>query len=62
MTYQITKKLEKPLIEAFTLDSATCAACGYMMNVVNELHDEYSSLFDKVGIQIYKERKHSKVN
>ena len=28
--------LEKPLVEVFTLDSATCAACGYMMVAVNE--------------------------
>lgn len=40
--------LEKPLVEAFTLDSATCAACGYMMNVLNELHSQYPELFDKV--------------
>jgi uroporphyrinogen decarboxylase len=24
--------LEKPLVEVFTLDSETCAACGYMLN------------------------------
>ncbi len=40
--------LSKPLIEVFTLDSATCAACSYMMHVVNELHDEYDSLFDVI--------------
>ena len=28
--------LEKPLVEVFTLDSATCAACTYMMGAANE--------------------------
>jgi len=28
--------LEKPLVEVFTLDSATCAACGYMMEAAKE--------------------------
>lgn len=41
-------KLTKPLIEVFTLDSATCAACGYMMNAVNELYESNKQLFDVV--------------
>ncbi len=28
--------LERPLVEAFTLDSATCAACGYMVEAAKE--------------------------
>ncbi len=40
--------LSRPLVEAFTLDSASCAACGYMMNVVNELKEEHSDDFDCV--------------
>ncbi len=46
--------LVKPLVEAFTLDSASCAACGYMMNVLNELHSEYSDLFDRVEYKFTK--------
>jgi uroporphyrinogen decarboxylase len=46
--------LKKPLIELFTLDSATCAACGYMMNVVNELHQEAPDLFDWVEYKFTK--------
>jgi len=40
--------LPKSLVEVFTLDSLTCAACGYMMNTVNELHQEHPELFDIV--------------
>lgn len=29
-------RLDKPLVEVFTLDSATCAACTYMMGAANE--------------------------
>lgn len=35
--------LEKPLVEVFTLDSATCAACTYMMGAMNVASDEYGS-------------------
>lgn len=38
--------LPRPLVELFTLDSASCAACGYMFNVVNELKEEYPDGFD----------------
>ncbi|MDR2585067.1 MAG: hypothetical protein LBC84_02440, partial [Prevotellaceae bacterium] len=40
--------LHRTLVEVFTLDSGSCAACGYMMNCVNELHHEYPNLFDVV--------------
>jgi len=29
-------RLKKPLVEVFTLDSATCAACGYMLEAAKE--------------------------
>ncbi|MGL4393228.1 MAG: uroporphyrinogen decarboxylase family protein [Fusobacteriaceae bacterium] len=45
------KKLKKPLIEAMTLDSASCAACGYMMNIVNEVQKE---LGEKIESHEYK--------
>ncbi len=33
--------LEKPLIEVFTLDSATCAACTYMMGAANDAKNHF---------------------
>lgn len=42
------ENLEKPLIEVFTLDSATCAACTYMMGAMNTASDEYGSKIDLV--------------
>ncbi len=44
-------KLEKPLVEVFTLDSATCAACGYMMVAVNDAWKEFG---DKIDVVEYK--------
>lgn len=43
--------LKKPLIECITLDSASCAACGYMMEAVNEMKKIYG---DKIDIVEYK--------
>ncbi len=43
--------LEKPLIEVFTLDSATCAACTYMMDSANIAAIEYGS---KIKVVEYK--------
>lgn len=40
--------LERPLIEVFTLDSATCAACTYMMNAVNDAKDHFGDAIDIV--------------
>jgi uroporphyrinogen decarboxylase len=48
------QSLSKPLIEVFTLDSATCAACSYMMHVVNELNAEYPELFDVIEYKFTK--------
>lgn len=36
----------KPLVEVFTFDSASCAACGYMMSVAHELQKEQRDVFD----------------
>lgn len=48
------RSLTKPFVEVFTLDSASCAACGYMMNVVNEVKTEYYNLFDVVEYKFTK--------
>ena len=48
--------LEKPLVEAFTLDSAQCAACGYMMGAANEAKATFGDAIDMVEYKyIYKE-------
>ncbi|MCL2463710.1 MAG: hypothetical protein FWF28_01390 [Micrococcales bacterium] len=41
-------RLARPLIEVFTLDSATCAACAYMMGAANAAKDEYGESVDLV--------------
>ena len=33
--------LEKPLVEVFTIDSATCAACGYMTAVAQQVVESF---------------------
>ncbi|HON29212.1 MAG TPA: uroporphyrinogen decarboxylase family protein, partial [Mesotoga infera] len=43
--------LEKPLIEVFTLDSDTCAACTYMMSVAKLALEEFK---DRVDVVEYK--------
>jgi uroporphyrinogen decarboxylase len=43
--------LEKPLMEVFTLDSATCPACGYMLLAAERATAE---LVDQVDMQEYK--------
>ncbi len=40
--------LEKPLIEVFTLDSATCAACTYMMGAAQQAKDYFGDKIDMV--------------
>jgi len=40
--------LTKPLIEVFTLDSATCAACTYMMHAAQAAKDRFGDLVDMV--------------
>ncbi len=45
------ENLKKPLIEVFTLDSATCAACTYMMGAINKAKDEFG---DKIDLVEYK--------
>lgn len=42
------EKLSKPLLEVFTLDSASCAACGYMMNIVNEVQRELGENIESI--------------
>ncbi|MDD4324726.1 MAG: uroporphyrinogen decarboxylase family protein, partial [Eubacteriales bacterium] len=44
-------KLERPLIEVFTLDSASCAACTYMWAAAQDATKEYG---DKVDVIEYK--------
>lgn len=45
------KNLERPLVEVFTLDSATCAACTYMMGAVLAAKEVYG---DAIDIEEYK--------
>lgn len=40
--------LKKPLIEVFTLDSSSCAACTYMMGVANDAKAKYGDRIDVV--------------
>ena len=40
--------LEKPLVEVFTLDSATCAACTYMMGAANVAKEAFGDQIDMV--------------
>lgn len=40
--------LDKPLVEVFTLDSATCAACTYMMGAANEAKKTFGDAIDMV--------------
>jgi uroporphyrinogen decarboxylase len=40
--------LKKPLLEVFTLDSATCAACSYMMNAANLAKERFGNRIDVV--------------
>ena len=48
--------LRKPLVEVFTLDSAQCAACGYMMGAANEAKAVFGDAIDVVEYKfIYKE-------
>ena len=40
--------LQKPLVEAFTLDSASCAACQYMWAMVCDAKAKYGDAIDTV--------------
>ncbi|NLG26055.1 MAG: uroporphyrinogen decarboxylase [Clostridiales bacterium] len=40
--------LSKPLVEVFTLDSLTCAACTYMMSAANEAKAHFGDAIDMV--------------
>jgi uroporphyrinogen decarboxylase len=40
--------LEKPLVEVFTLDSATCAACGYMLQAAERAVAELTGAAEMV--------------
>ena len=42
------ENLEKPFVEVFTLDSATCAACQYMMAAANEAKAFYGDRIDLI--------------
>jgi len=43
--------LEKPLVEVFTLDSETCAACGYMMETAKGIKAQFG---DRIELVEYK--------
>ena len=40
--------LKKPLVEVFTLDSATCAACTYMMGAANDAKAAFGDEIDMI--------------
>ena len=40
--------LKKPLVEVFTLDSASCAACTYMMGAANTAKEQFGDAIDLV--------------
>jgi uroporphyrinogen decarboxylase len=42
------RNLDRPLVEVFTLDSATCAACGYMMEAAKEMKGIFGDAIDLV--------------
>ena len=44
--------LEKPLMEVFTLDSATCPACGYMLLVAERATAELANQVDMLEYKI----------
>ena len=43
--------LEKPIVEVFTLDSDTCAACGYMMETAKGIKAQFG---DRIELVEYK--------
>ena len=45
------KSLKRPLVEVFTLDSATCAACTYMMNAASLAKERFG---DRIEVVEYK--------
>ena len=49
------ENLEKPLIEVFTLDSDTCAACTYMMGAAQRVVDELEGQVDLVEYKFTKQ-------
>jgi len=44
--------LSRPLMEIFTLDSATCPACGYMLSAAQRAYEELSGQVDMVEYKI----------
>ena len=46
------EQLEKPLMEVFTLDSASCPACGYMLNAATRAFTELTGCVDMVEYKI----------
>ena len=53
--------LQKPLIEVFTLDSASCAACTYMMAAANMAKDEFKDRIDVVEYKFTEKEKIARV-
>ena len=42
------RNLERPLVEVFTLDSSTCAACGYMLEAAKDMKEIFGDAIDLV--------------
>jgi len=53
--------LKKPLVEVFTLDSETCAACMYMMGAANRMADELAGKVDLVEYKFTKKENIARV-
>lgn len=47
-------QLQMPLVEVFTLDSATCAACTYMMGAANVAKEHFGDAIDVVEYKFTK--------
>lgn len=54
--------LMKPLIEVFTVDSATCAACGYMKEAAFEMKDIFETSIDVVEYKITEPENVARIN
>ncbi|MBP8965718.1 MAG: thioredoxin family protein, partial [Flexilinea sp.] len=53
--------LEKPLVEVFTLDSETCAACTYMWNTAKRVVEELGGKADIIEYRFTKKENVARV-
>jgi uroporphyrinogen decarboxylase len=50
------ENLSKPFVEVFTIDSATCAACGYMLAMALEAKKEFGDRIDLTEYRLIKRK------